>query len=946
MSRSLWLLSSALVSVAWPAQARMAAPAMADPAAPQATAPVPAGESGSVPAVASSDPVAATAVGTNNGDIIVTATRRNEALSDVPLAVSAVTGDTLARSGATDIRALNQLSPSLLVSSTTSDAAGAVARIRGIGTVGDNPGLESSVALFIDGVYRSRTGTGLTELGAVDRIEVLRGPQGTLFGRNASAGLISVITAKPSFEESGTAEASYGNYDYKRGQIGLTGPINSKIAYRLDGVYLKRDGFIKEGDYAGSTGRRFNNKDRYLIRGQLLFQPSDDLSFRLIADYSNKNEECCVGVYLPTRNVQRNADGGLATSASSTAAVLRSLGGFVSDDTYARRASVTPGRSYRQDVEDYGVSGELNWDLGGAKLTSISAYRNNYYKRGQDADFSNLDLLYRPDDGRDFIRFRTISQELRLQGEAFKGKLDWLVGGYFAQERLDVRSDLTYGNDFDRYVTQLVRASGGAAAQFPGFNNLRGFVSAGLAQQGLPAALIAPVAALVPNIATYANTGQDDRYRQRSRNFAIFTHNVVHVTDTLSVTLGARYTNEDKRLRATFASTVPDGNAAATLAQSVAQLRALAATSTNPFIRAAAAGAATGVASLAPAAGLYGVLTGYNGTPPARSRKEDEWTGTAVVSWKPVPALLTYASYSKGYKAGGFNLDRSVLGVPALGQPAPDLTQLEFESEKVDAYEIGAKYKGRGFDLNVAVYQQDFKNFQLNNFQGVNFIVANIKGCTALAGGSGADSDQSALTGECIGKIKPGVRSRGVEVEAFIRPARNFNVNVGFTLSDTKYRNDLSTTRTALNPLGALPPSLVNLPGSRISNSPLYTVTSGAGWTPDLGFGGLTGLVYADMRYQSNIDTGSDLFFEKRQEGVVTVNARLGVSGGNGDWSLEFWGQNIFNVDYTQIAYNAPLQGSGDTLSVLRGQQAVATRLYGAFLAEPRTYGLTVRTKF
>ncbi|WP_156680015.1 TonB-dependent receptor [Sphingomonas profundi] len=945
MSKSLWLLSTAIVAIAVPAHAQTppAGQAPAD-AATTSDTPSPTEQAGSVAAPA---PAPAAAIeATDNGDIIVTATRRNEALSNVPLAVSAVTGDTLTRSGATDIRALNQLSPSLLVSSTTSDAGGAVARIRGIGTVGDNPGLESSVALFVDGVYRSRTGTGLTELGAIDRIEVLRGPQGTLFGRNASAGLISVITAKPKFEEEGTAELSYGNYDYWRGIVGLTGPINSKIAYRLDGVYVKRDGFIKEGTYAGSTGRDFNDKDRYLVRGQLLFQPDDDISFRLIGDYSRKNEECCVGVYLPTRDVRRSADGSLATSASSTAAVLRSLGGFVSDRPYDRRASVTPGRTYRQDVEDWGASGELNWDFGPAALTSITAYRYNDYKRGQDADFNSLDLLYRPDDGRDFIKFRTFSQELRLQGEAFAGKLDWLVGGYYADERLDVRSSLTYGADYDRYITQLVRGSGGAAAQFPGFNNLRGFVSAGLAQQGLPAAVIAPVAALIPNIATYANTGQNDRYRQRSRNFAFFTHNVIHVTDTLSVTLGARYTNEDKRLRAAFASTVPAGNAAASLAQSVAQLRALAASTANPFIRAAATGAAGGVGALAPAAALYGVLTPFNGTLPSRKRKEDEWTGTAVVSWKPAPELLTYASYSKGYKAGGFNLDRSVLGIPLLGQPAPDLSQLEFESEKVDAYEVGAKYNGRGFDINVALFQQDFKNFQLNNFQGVNFIVANIKGCTELSGGPGADSDQSAATGECIGKIKPGVRSRGVEIEAFIRPADNFNVNVGFTLADTQYRNDLSTTRTALNPSGALPTSLVNLPGRRVSNSSYFTVTTGAGWTPDLGTGGLRGLLYADLRYQSDINTGSDLFYEKRQDGVVTVNARVGVSGGDGRWSLEFWGQNIFDVDYTQVAFNMPTQGTGDTLSVLNGQQASANRLYGAFLAEPRTYGVTVRTKF
>ena len=165
------------------------------------------------------------AAGNEMGDIIVTATKRAQALSDVPIAVSAVTADSLQNSGASDIRQLNQVSPSLLVSSTSSEANSAAVRIRGIGTVGENAGLESSVAVFVDGVYRSRSGAGLTELGAIDRIEVLRGPQGTLFGRNASAGLINIVTAKPRFEPEGSAELTYGNYNYWRLGGSVTGPL-------------------------------------------------------------------------------------------------------------------------------------------------------------------------------------------------------------------------------------------------------------------------------------------------------------------------------------------------------------------------------------------------------------------------------------------------------------------------------------------------------------------------------------------------------------------------------------------------------------------------------------------------------------------------------------------------------------------------------------------------
>src|SRR6476469_6619415 len=162
----------------------------------------------------------------DTGDIVITATRRNQALSDVPMAVSAVTAENLRNTGATDIRALNQIAPSLNVFSTSSEGGAARANIRGIGTVGDNPGLESSVGIFIDGVYRSRTGTALNELGPIARVEVLRAPQGTLFGRNTSAGLISVITAKPTFQPEFGGEATIGNYATRRLELSATGGLS------------------------------------------------------------------------------------------------------------------------------------------------------------------------------------------------------------------------------------------------------------------------------------------------------------------------------------------------------------------------------------------------------------------------------------------------------------------------------------------------------------------------------------------------------------------------------------------------------------------------------------------------------------------------------------------------------------------------------------------------
>ena len=928
MRKSFWLVSAGVLA--------LASPAYAQPAEDEVS---PTAQSGAVDdtGIAQTE----TAV-RDDGDIIVTATRRNQALSDVPLAVSAVSGDSMQNSGAADIRQLQQLSPSLLVSSTQSEAGASSARIRGVGTVGDNPGLESSVAVFIDGVYRSRNGTALTELGPVERVEVLRGPQGTLFGRNASAGIISVITARPKFEHEGRAEFTYGNYDFMRAELGVTGPISESVAYRLDGVYLERDGYLKDV----ISERRVNDRDRYLIRGQLLFEPSDALSVRLIGDYAKRDEECCGAVYLPARDSVTDGSGGVTFEPSSIAA----LGATILDDPFERDVAITPGRNYRQDVEDWGVSAEAVYDFGGAELTSISAYRSNDYVRGQDADYNNLDILFRDDDGGSQQRFRTFTQELRLQGEAFDGRLDWLVGGYYAHEKLTVIDNLSFGNDYQRYANCVL--AGGLSQQLSAafgtpINLVQPVGGVGCFNQAtiggllplIPAedprrGLLALLGGLVPGVPlggfdavgavlgaglglpplTINNVGANDRYDQKSRNFAFFTHNIIEITDRVDLTLGLRYTNERKTLDATL-------------------------TDNNLFCRVLAA---SPFAALAQLPCVVPSVPGGSFTQENVRNKEDALSGTAVLSFKPNDDLLTYISYSRGYKAGGFNLDRSALMRQGGIGPVTGTASLEgliFEPENVDAFEIGAKYNGPGFDLNVTAFHQVFDDFQLNTFNGLFFEVANVNACKDDLGG--ADTDNDPATGACPGGVKGGVKSKGVEVEAFMRPIDNLGVNLGATVVDTKYRRNLVGIDG--QPLSN---ALFQLPGRRLSNSSLWTLTGSLTYTPPLGDSGLTGLFYVDARYQSQLNTGSDLDLEKLQDEYFVMNARVGVRGRDDRWGIELWAQNLLDEDYQQIAFDAPIQGSGTIRGIQQGFYPRANQLFGSFLAEPRTYGVTVRTRF
>lgn len=904
------------------------------------------------------------------GDIIVTATRRSEALSDVPLAVSAVNAESLQNSGANDIRQLNQLAPSLLVSSTGTEANGS-ARIRGVGTVGDNPGLESSVAVFIDGVYRSRTGAGLNDLGELDRIEVLRGPQGTLFGRNASAGLLNIITKKPAFDFGATAEATYGNYDFFRLSGSVTGPITETIAARVDGVWSQRDGFYKNVDAGGNIVNRINDRDRYFVRGQLLFQPNDDISFRLIGDYTHRNEACCAATYISTRETYdptpgvpgdfaiRQAGEGGSASGNRIVDVLTSLGGRFPNggNPYNRLIAVNSNRSYKGLTKDYGVSGELNWDLGGANLTSITAYRDYKSEQPGDVDYSNVDLLFRPDNGTAFRQFKTFTQELRLQGSAFDDHLDWLVGGYFSNEKLHVSDSLTFGSQYGAYAAcrVVVLASANPLLRDPAnpgclATTPQAALGGATGRQAFAAGFgaAAPVIlAGLDRLSTVSNVGDNvANYYQRSRNYAFFTHNIIHFTDSLSLTLGVRYTNEDKKFRANF----NNSNTICPTQQAFF----------SPFLT----GGATALpAALQPLAGAIVNLTCQGNSSSSLNalnlndqRKEDEFTGTGVLSWKPTQDLLTYASFSKGYKAGGFNLDPSALGQPIFSPSDPrqfggrgagfNTANLQFDAEKVNAYEIGFKYNGRRFNLNVAAFRQDFKDFQLNTFNGSVFLVQNIDGCSNLVGGDGADSDASGATGACApGDVAPGVRAQGVEIEASAYPARGVAVTLGYTYADTKYRKNLVGRNTGT----PLDPALFLLPGSNLSNAPKDVVTGSFAWTPDIGSSGLSGLVYVDARMTGDYNTGSDLFPEKKQDGFATVNARLGIRGPEERWAVEFWAQNLFDQNYTQVAFNTPFQGSNSVAHVKNfGSPSFATanQLFSAFLAEPRTYGITVRGKF
>lgn len=290
----------------------------------------------------------------DSNTIIVTATKREQTLQDVPVAVTVTTEEDLERAEIRDLKDLTSIAPSLKVTQLQS-SANTNFIIRGFGNGANNAGIEPSVGVFVDGVYRSRSAARINDLPDLQRIEVLRGPQSTLFGKNASAGVISVVTAEPRFTFGGEAEVSYGNFDAMVAKANVYGPLTDTIAASIGGGINKRDGYITDL----GTGGKTNERDRWFTRGQLLFEPGGVFKVRLIGDYEKTDENCCANVLLQEGPI----------GAAITAPAPFGLGAGNSDPNDPYADVIYSNFPSTNDIENWGFSGQMDFGFGPFKLT-------------------------------------------------------------------------------------------------------------------------------------------------------------------------------------------------------------------------------------------------------------------------------------------------------------------------------------------------------------------------------------------------------------------------------------------------------------------------------------------------------------------------------------------------------------------------------------------------
>lgn len=828
----------------------------------------------------------------DDGVIIVTATRRAQDVQDIPIAVTAVGPAQLERQGVNEIRDVTSVAPSFSSTTAQTAAGSVVLRIRGVGTTSNNIGFESAVGIFIDGAYQSRPGVALGEFVDIERVEVLRGPQGTLFGRNTSAGALNITTVRPDLNEfGGFANATYGRFN----EIGIQGAVNVPIvedtlALRLTGAYRQRDGAITAVDANGNAFDDTNDIDRFLVRGQIGWETDSGFRGRIIGDFSQNQSSAGVAVQVYETPlspffgaVGLGAAGGQPLNNFATSPFDDA--GF---DQAAQDRAVAVNFVPQADVDNWGLLGEFEHPIGdSADAIFIASYRNFDATEFYDSDFSALDVF----NVRLLTEIETFTAELRFQGEAFDGKLNWLIGGYYSDEQIEANNSFFLGEDFGELTGFLFAGLSGGATLPPPPDGL-----------GLGAN---PLTVLTGGLDPAGSTSTN-RFTQSAQSWSIFTHNTLELADGLEFTVGLRYTDESKSGGFEQVS------------------------NSNDVCPAFVAGLTGGAFDLG-ALNTLGVLTGCFGfTAPADlpeaailplpqtfqdTFNDEELIYTVQVGYEITPDINTYASFTHGIKAGGINLDTTA------GVFGADPT---FLSEEVDAYEIGLK--GRFLDdavtLNIAAFHQEFSNFQVLEFTGAAFESFNV----------------------------PEALSTGVEIESTIRPSPNWTFNLGATILDARYPDDCAGDLTSVTVLSLCGNDLTNaanitaiagaLYETEISNSVEFFAAGQVRMVSDertstqaivppsaatiAGFGGDT---------QAAIDA-APLIVADAQDSNIKINLRAGIRSFDSAWALEFFVLNLTDEVTRGVTFN----------NVLRGTGAVNAR--SSFILEPRTYGATLRFNF
>jgi iron complex outermembrane receptor protein len=378
-----------------------------------------------------------------SGDVVVTARRREERVQEVPIAISVIGGEEIERTGAFNVNRLQQQQPSLQFFS--SNPRNSAINIRGLGAPFGltNDGIEQGVGFYVDQVYIGRVGASTFDFVDVAQVEVLRGPQGTLYGKNTTAGALNITTRPPSFTPEARVELSGGNYDFVQAKASASGPLSDNLAVRLSTSATTRDGTI----YNVASDEHLHRQRNLGVRGQLLWKASDAIDLTLSGDFNVQNPLCCVQYYARVGATQRP----VARQYAALAAAL----GYTPPSTnpFDRVTDLDAGINSRQEIG--GASLVANWDLGPATLTSVSAWRYWDWQPQNDRDFIGLPITTV---SQNPSQQKQVSQEIRLASNG-KNTLDYTVGAFFFKQKIDTQGAQVQGAAASRFLLSGADAS-------------------------------------------------------------------------------------------------------------------------------------------------------------------------------------------------------------------------------------------------------------------------------------------------------------------------------------------------------------------------------------------------------------------------------------------------------------------------------------------------------
>jgi iron complex outermembrane receptor protein len=778
-------------------------------------------------------------------EVIVTARKRVESLMDAPLSVAAVSGDAMDRQGITNMEQLSASVPGLTVGRAAQNSS---IYIRGIGS-GGNKAFEQSVGMYVDGIYQSRSRQFTQSLVDVQQIEVLRGPQGTLFGKNTIAGAIKVETAsaRPGDEFEASVTADYEpEYNTARGTVVLSGSPTDSLGARLAVRYQETDGYVEN---------QVRNRDEAegndtMARLSLAWDATDTLRFLGKVSYTDMERD---GIELVNSSVDYSLLQGFQDGTSSLGlfSVMGTLAaatipGYEASTGSAKYESYLASPRYNPDTEtteSTQVSLRFDWEAGAYTVTGLFGYTDFDFVQEHDADFHGGSVAGQ-------IDRETLDQtsfELRVASE-FDGRFNFIAGVYYEEQDF-----------FTTAAPALDGSLGGVFGQLP----------ANLLNPNLPAVPLSALginsvwngSVLAPGTplagVEVIDLVRKSDFDQDTETMALFGEVSFDLTDALTLELGLRYSEDTKDVRKQGSQGMgkPDSFVI----------------TTGPD------GESTGAADPLTTAliqAIWGMPALSTYAHDQKLKREEDHLDPAVrMRWEATDDTMVYLSWSEGYKSGGFNFSSDTSNPD--GTPGPGT---EFEDESAEAWELGIKsgmWGGRA-NVSAAVFQTELSDLQVTSFQGLTFQVGNAAEMT----------------------------SKGVELETDLAMTDNLTMGVSLQYLDAEF--DSYDTAPVTIYQQAAGQTAQDLGGETPPYAPEWSGVVYADYRRDV-FQNLMFSARIDLNYKDEFHTNGSLSDESLQDAYTKVNARLALSTQDARWEVALYGRNLTDEATYSSTLDAPL---------------------------------------